>query len=267
MKRTVILLFAFLLSAGIVSAQTGGLSASKLGTYCTETVPAGAIEFEPAFNLSSSVSFFDSNGDVRDLFMSEDSTQYFSSLGLRFTYGLFENFEAGISLPFDVSTLSAGVKYKLPLDIKPEFALMAGYNGIYGNNIYVKRDEVSESTSSVAFGIISTYEISDKLSADFNAQYQKHLNKTVAGHDRGYYVNTDIGYYLFENINFIAGFYYLFRDHENPELDSYLFTFNPGIAVERAERFILVLNAPFDLFGKNEYKTKGFGLALTILLN
>ena len=50
-------------------------------------------------------------------------------------------------------------------------------------------------------------------------------------------------------------------------IDPLLSALNPGIAIEKAENFILVVNAPFDVFGKNEYKTFGFGLALTIILD
>ncbi len=144
---------------------------------------------------------------------------------------------------------------------------MAGYNGIYGNDVYVKRNTVHESTSAYALGLICTYPFSDKLSIDFNAQYQTHIHKTIANHKNGVYISSDIGYYLIKNINFISGFSYSFKNNDEQEKCSYLFTYNPGIAVEKAERFILVLNSPIDLLGKNEYKTTGLGLALTILLN
>ncbi|NPA43996.1 MAG: TonB-dependent receptor [Chlorobi bacterium] len=264
-KITITLSILFIINLSF--SQVGGLSASKLGTYCVETVPAQAIEFEPAFSFASTTSYFNQDGDVYDLFMSDDSIQHFASTGFRFSYGLFKNFEIGVTIPVDISTLSLGIKYKLPIDSKVEFGLMAGYNGIYGNDVYVKRNSVHESTSAYAFGLIVSYPFSEKLSADFNAQYQTHINKTVTNHKEGIYLSSDIGYYLFENINFITGFSYSFRNNDDDNLNSYLFTLNPGIAIEKAERFILVLNSPIDLFGKNEYKTTGFGLALTILLN
>ena len=60
---------------------------------------------------------------------------------------------------------------------------------------------------------------------------------------------------------------YFYKDLDDSNNSSQLFTLNPGIAIEKAENFILVINSPFDLFGKNEYKTVGFGLALTIILD
>lgn len=264
--RKLILALNMFFAISVAYSQVGGLSASKLGTYCAETVPAQSLEFEPTFYFASTTSYFNQNSDIHKLFMSEDSIQHFASTGFRFSYGLFENFELGVTIPIDISTISFGIKYKLPIDNKLEFGLMAGYNGIYGNDIYVKRNTVHESTSAYALGLICTYPFSDKLSIDFNAQYQTHIHKTITNHKKGVYLSSDIGYYLLKNINFISGFSYSFRNNDAPEQNSYLFTFNPGIAIEKAERFILVLNSPVDLFGKNEYKTTGLGLALTILL-
>ncbi len=266
MKKVIITLGLFFI-INYVHSQVGGLSASKLGTYCVETVPVHTIEFEPAFSFASTTSYFDKDGNLQDIFMSDDSIQHFASTGFRFSYGLFKNLEIGVTIPIDISTLSFGVKYKLPIDTKVEFGLMAGYNGIYGNDVYVKRNTVHESTSAYAFGGILTFPFSDKLSVDFNAQYQIHINETANNHKDGIFLSSDIGYYLFENVNFISGFSYSFRNNDDAEEKSYLFTLNPGIAIEKAERFILVLNSPIDLLGKNEYKTTGFGLALTILLN
>ncbi|OQX97327.1 MAG: hypothetical protein B6I20_12855 [Bacteroidetes bacterium 4572_117] len=250
-----------------VFAQVGGLSASKLGTLCTETVPAQTIEFEPFFSFASSSRVFDKKGDVQNLFATNDSSQFFSEPGFRFSYGLMKNLEVGVSIPTDISTVSFGAKYKLPFKGKLTFGLLVGYNSIVGNDIYVRRNAAHETSSSIGGGIILTYEFSDKFSCDFNAQYHKHLNKTSAGHDQGMCFSTDFGYYFIENVNFIIGMNYFFEDYEVFEDNSRLFTFNPGIAIEKAENFILVLNSPIDLFGKNEYKSVGFGLALTIILD
>ena len=112
-----------------------------------------------------------------------------------------------------------------------------------------------------------TYEVSDKFSMDFNAQYQKHVDITAEGHNQGVFISSDFGYYAIEDVNFIMGMQYNFKEYDAYENNSHLFTLNPGIAIEKAENFILVLNVPIDLFGKNEYQTVGFGLALTIILD
>ena len=111
------------------------------------------------------------------------------------------------------------------------------------------------------------YTISNRISVDFDAQYQKHSQLTSLGHYQGFYMNSDIGYYLMDNVNFIMGLNYNFQSYDEQIDNAHLLTLNTGVAIEKAKNFILVLNAPFDLFGKNEYQTKGFGLALTIMLN
>ncbi|MCK5538964.1 MAG: hypothetical protein KAI79_19225 [Bacteroidales bacterium] len=261
------ILSSILLTFNYAIGQVSGLSASKLGTLCTVTVPAQTIEFEPFFEYATSTSIFDLDGNTQELFLSSDSSQFFSSTGFRFSYGLAENLEIGVSLPVDVSTVGFGAKYKLPLDGNLTLGILAGYNSIVGNDIYVRRNAVHESTSAVVGGIIMTYEFTEKFSFDFNAQYQKHLNTTDAGHDQGLFLGSDFGYYLIENVNFITGFNYSYIGHEVSENNAHLLTVNPGIAIEKAENFILVLNSPIDLMGKNEYKTIGFGLALTIILD
>ena len=265
--KKLLIIFGLLLTYNFSIAQVGGLSASKLATLCTEAVPVNTIEFEPFFGLASATSFFDNNGTTQNLFTGNDSTQYFSETGFRFSYGLMKNLEVGISLPVDVSAVSFGAKYKLPFGEKMTFGMLAGYNSIVGNGVYVRRNAAHESTSALVGGLIMTYEFTDKFSMDFNAQYQKHINITDAGHDQGIFISSDIGYYFIENVNFILGANYFYKEFDVDENNSYLFTLNPGIAIEKAENFILVLNAPIDLFGKNEYQTIGFGLALTIILD
>lgn len=63
------------------------------------------------------------------------------------------------------------------------------------------------------------------------------------------------------------GLNYNYQAYENSDNNSHLLALNTGLAIERAKHFILVLNAPFDILGKNEYQTRGFGMALTILLD
>ncbi len=267
MKKISFILAILLISTSGIYAQVGGLSASKLGTLCTDVVPTNTIEFEPFFGYVTSTQFFDQDGSLQDLFLSSDSIQFFSSAGFRFSYGLAENLEVGISMPVDVSTVSFGAKYKLPLEGNLTLGVLAGYNSIVGNDVYVRKNATHESTSSAVGGIIMTYEFSDKFSLDFNAQYQKHINETVDGHNQGIYLGTDIGYYFLENINFIIGTSYSYNEYDISDNNAHLFTLNPGIAIEKAENFILVLNSPVDLFGKNEFQSIGFGLALTIILD
>lgn len=266
MKKITLLLLS-LVFVSTSMAQVSGLSASKLVTLCTATVPEGTIEFEPFFGFATSTNFFDSNGDIQSLFLTSDSTIKFSGSGFRFSYGLMKNLEIGVSLPIDVSVVSFGAKYKLPLEGNLTMGLLAGSTTLIGNQVYARRAAIHEMTSSFVGGFIMTYEFNEKLSIDFDAQYQKHRLETFDGHTHGFYLNSDIGYYLMDRVNFIVGLNYNFKAHENDIDNSHLLTLNTGIAIEKAENFILVINAPIDLFGKNEYQTTGFGLALTIILD
>jgi hypothetical protein len=265
MKIIITLSLLFVIS--YTSAQVGGLSASKLGTLTTTTVPAGAIEFEPFFSYALSNNFFDNNTNRQPLFSTSDSTMKFSFFGMRFSYGLMKNLEIGISLPIDVSEINFGAKYKLPLEGKLSLGVLAGYNTIMGNRIYVCRNAVCKVTPAYVGGMIMTYDFSPKLSIDIDAQYHQHKKTTSEGHTHGFNINSDIGYYLMERVNFIVGLNYAYQAYNADIDDSYLITLNTGVAIEKAENFILVLNAPFDLFGKNEYQTTGFGLALTIMFD
>jgi len=266
MKKNILFLFS-LIFVSTTMAQVGGLSASKLGTLCTAPVPEGTIEFEPFFGYATSTNLFDSNGDLQPLFSTSDSTMRFAGSGFRFSYGLMKNLEVGVSLPIDVSEVNFGAKYKLPFEGNLTIGLLAGYNKVLGNRISVCRDAICKATPAYVGGIIMTYEFSDKLSIDFDAQYHKHKKTTVDGHTQGFNVNSDIGYYLMEKVNFIIGLNYAYQTYNTNLDDSYLLTLNTGVAIEKAENFILVINAPFDLLGKNEYQTTGFGLALTIILD
>lgn len=266
MKKNFLFLLILLYSFNL-TAQIGGLAASKLGTLCTSTVQSGAIEFEPFFGYTKSNHVFDENGNRQLLFATSDSTMIFSNIGFRFSYGVMENLEIGVTAPVDISELRFGAKYKLPFEGKLTAGLLAGYNAIIGNQIYVRQHAAHEVSPSIMGGIVMTYELTEKLSVDFDAQYQKHTQKNTLGHSQGFYINTDIGYYLLEKVNFIMGLNYTFQAYEDHNDNSHLLTLNTGIAIEKAEHFILVLNAPFDLFGKNEYQTHGFGLALTIMLD
>lgn len=266
MKNLFLLFFVSFLSVSAYS-QVAGLSASKLGTLCTAPVPEGTIEFEPFFGYSITSDYFDSNGDLQPLFSTSDSTMKFSGSGFRFSYGLMKNLEIGVSLPIDVSVVSFGAKYKLPLEGNFTMGLLGGYTTLIGNQVYVRRSAIHEMTPSFVGGIIMTYEFNENLSIDFDAQYQKHTLETSDGHTHGFYLNSDIGYYLMDRVNFIVGLNYGYKVFNASIDNSSLLTLNTGIAIEKAKHFILVLNAPFDLFGKNEYQTKGFGLALTIILD
>jgi len=266
-KQGILLSFAFILLNLSAFAQVGGISASKVGALCTTPIDAGSIEFEPFFGYSISTHYFDSQGARQNLFATSDSTLKFSASGMRFSYGLMKNLELGVALPVDVSEIRFGAKYKLPFEGKFTMGLLGGYNTLIGNQVYTRRNAAQELTPSFVGGFIFSYVFSDKFSMDADAQFQKHTQITSKGHTHGFYFDMDAGYYFMEKVNFIVGLHYNTKIYQVNANNSHLLTLNTGLAIERARHFILVLNAPFDLAGKNEYQTSGFGLALTILLD
>lgn len=249
MKKLTLLLLASFFTTNLFS-QVGGLFASKLGALCTATVPDGTIEFEPFFGYATSTNFFDRNGNLRPLFSTSDSTMKFSGSGFRFSYGLMKGLEIGVSLPIDVSEVNFGAKYKPPIEGKLTMGFLAGYNTLIGNQVYDRRDAIYEVTPDFIGGLIMTYEFNRKLSIDFDAQYQKHTITTIVGHSHGLYLNTDVGYYLMDKVNFIAGLNYYYKVFEATIDNSYLLTLNTGIAIEKAENFILVINTPYRFIWK-----------------
>ena len=266
MKKIIVLLAFSFISVAIFS-QVGGVSNGKLVTLNAGTVSENKLEFEPSFGFATSSNFFDANGDVQEMYKSSDSLMKFSSMGFRMTYGLIENLEVGLYLPVDVSEINFGAKYRLPIDGKLGLGLVAGYNSVLGNQVYDKKSTVYELTPAILGGVIMSYGFSEKLSIDFDAQYRKHTQTILGGHTDAFRVSTDLGYYILNRINLIAGLTYNQALFEDSISNSYLLTLNTGFTVERGENFILIINAPFDLMGKNEFRTKGFGLALTITLD
>lgn len=262
-----IFVFSYIFFSQYSFAQIGGISASKVGALCAEPIGKNHMEFEPFFAYSSSQHYFDSEGNIQALFSSADSTMKFSGSGFRFTYGAIQNMEIGVSLPIDISEVRFGIKYKIPIKGKLGLALIGGYNNIVGNQIYVRRNANHEATPSFLGGFVASFAFNEKWSVDFDAQYQKHTEATKDGHSRGFYSSLDFGYYLFDRINFVVGLSYNIQSFELRHYNSYILSLNTGVVIEKAEHFILVVMAPFDLMGKNEYRTKGFGLALTILLD
>lgn len=267
--KFIIFILIIVSSLGIrASAQVGGISASKLATICTETVQYKSIEFEPMFAVSYTNQSWDGEGKLHSLFSSPDSTMVTSEFGFRFSYGAFKNLEIGVAAPADMSGLSLGTKFRLSLGEKYCCALLAGLNLPLGNKVFSKNTHYSDVTPSVAAGLVFSLNlIEEKLCIDFDAQYQKYVKELEDRHLGDIFLNSDIGYFVTENIQLVAGINYSETRFEQSLNNCSLLTLNTGITLECAENFILVLNAPFDLIGKNNYKSKGFGMALTIIIN
>ena len=266
-KLIALLLIVFIFGMPEAQAQIGGLSASKLSALNTETVPQFTIEFEPSFVFGYANRYWNRSGTSRPLFKNNDSLRVNSEMDFRFTYGLTPQWEAGFTLPTNVSYLSFGSKYRFFEKRNYSLAVLNGLNLPLGNHIYsaiYRHNKCSEYDINLLAGMAATYQINPRFSVDFNSIVQGHLDRgfTHLANHIDLFFNTDFGYYLWPAFQGIIGFYYARTAPSRQTL-----TINPGFTIEKAKHFIMVLNFPYDAWGKNCEKQIGFGFALTITLD
>ncbi len=267
MKKSIIVIITLLIS-NYTQAQVGGLSASKLSALCAETVPNKTIEFEPALGFNFSNKAWNKSARIISVFPENDSLLINSYMGFRLSYGLLKNMETGISFPVDMSSIQFGLKYKIPVEYeKLQFGLLAGVNFFTGNRVIKKKGNSINNTCNFVTGIIISYQVAEKLSIDFNAQYQHLTRNVIENHNHDILLNTDIAYFINNGLQLVMGLNYIQSDYNTDNYDFYRLTINPGLTIEQAENFILVLNFPYDTVGKNINKSIGIAMALTIMIN
>ncbi len=267
---SIVLFVAVLLETG--HAQIGGLSASKLSAINSETVPRFTIEFEPSFVIGYAKRYWDRYGKNKSLFKDTDSLQVISEMDFRFTYGVTSRWEMGFTLPTGMKFLSLGSKYRFLKKDKYALAVLNGFNLPLGNHVYhitYRHNTKSEYDVNILLGLAATYTFNQKFSVDLNPVLQSHL-------DRGFshlvqhvdvFFNTDFGYYFTDGFQGIIGVYYFkTRGGLNSNYAQKL-TVNPGFTIEKARHFIIVMNFPFDVWGRNSEIQVGMGFALTIWIN
>ncbi len=260
-------LFLMINFAYVGYSQIGGISATKLATFGTTLVNKTEIEFEPAFSFGKQSKYWNKTGDLEPIFTNPDSVNFSSEYGFRFSYGALNSLEIGLYTPFNLSVINWGLKYRLPFGDNLTYAIIAGANTPIGNSNYDRKHRNLESASSIVGGIVLSNEFSDKLSIDFNTQYQTYIQAVPEKSINDIFVNFDAGFYITEKMQTIIGVNYFYSSFENSDNNISLFTLNPGIVVERAENFAIVMSLPIDLQGKNIEKSTGFTFALCIILN
>lgn len=267
MKKLSLLLFIFCVSTLKLQAQVGGISASKLATICCQTVPLKSIEFEPAIGFNYSSQYWNNKRVLKTIYNTSDSVNINSELAFRFTYGLFKNFEIGLRTAFDLSLISWGIKYNFKLSPFSRIAFVFGSNIPAGNGTFVKGSNEIENITSLAGGIVYSTKLYPKLAFDFDMQMQKYIRTSSIQHKADYFINNDWGYWVTDELQLVAGVNYANSFFEDETKNIMLLTFNPGITIETASNFLIVLNVPFDILGKNADKTVGLGMALTIMID
>jgi len=263
--KNILIVILLVFSFSYSFSQVSGVSASKLATICTSPVAPKIIEAEPSFSFGYSNKYFNETGKLTNSFENKDSTELESGYGFRFTYGVINNLEIGTTFSSDFSELSFGAKYKLFQINNLSSAIMTGINLPMGNNVFDKSLNLAENKSSFASGIVLTYDFNDKNSIDFDCQVQKFTSEVVENHVLDYFIDCDISHWLTSELQLIAGLNYANLKFDNYEENS--LTLNLGTTIERQNNYLLVLNSPINLIGKNTKQVFGFGFALTISID
>jgi len=269
MTKKAFFLSAILILLGIIElkAQVGGVSNSKLVVLNTATVDKHVFEFEPAFGIGLSSKTWDDKGKLRSSFLNNDSVTLGSDFGFRFTYGIVENLEIGVSLPVNMENSSWGIKYQIPTNGHFAFAGVAGVNFPMGSVTYNKKHKEADRIASLAGGLVLRYNFTDALSFDIDAQYQKYIAQVDHLPKSDIFINTEAGLYIKEIVQPCIGFSYLNSNYSNDLSNVQLLSLNLGATIETAENFVLILNAPIDLIGRNINKTVSFNFSLTISIH
>ncbi len=264
-----ILIFTF-----SVSAQIGGLSATKINAYSATVVPLNKMEFEPSISVNFSKDIVKQNKFNGTLANKEyKMLEVSSSFYFRFTYGLTEKIEVGFSIPSNVEAINFGLKYKLSDGIgkNTSLALLGGLNVPLGNNSYYLTDaNFSEKlfNTGIAYGLVISQILTRKSSVDFNFIAQSHVpaNSNSKFNKFDFSVNADYGYYLTDNLQAILGVSYFKVTFNNSTLNQTSLICIPGISVEKGKNYSFSLSIPFNVYSHNIKSFIGFGFVLTILL-
>lgn len=259
-KRYLNLVF-FIFITHFLTAQIGGISASKISAFNYIPVPFKTVEFEPTTNLFRSNSIFDNDGNTISL----DTTSVSSSLNWRITYGLTENVEVGLTFPSNMQGGNASIKGYLWGKGIFHLGAMAGIYFPWGNRSFDQNNPTSNDIGNYGLGLITSLEWNDRNSTDINIQFQNNFKDHDQLPTNSYFINVDHGWYSKDGkVLWILGSGYQYGE-VNEQVQS-KFTLYPGFAWEYPETFLIVIATSFDLFGKNTNKNIGFGMSLTTSL-
>ena len=264
--KQLILLLSILSISTTLFAQIGGLSGSKLGSYTVDVVDDKKIEFEPSFWHARSSQYFDNNGTLENLYSTSDSLKVITAISFRFTYGLWDKLELGMSVSTDVSAAAFGIRYAFLQKEKYGLGLIAGLNVPLGNRTLDQTVRATGNIPQFGIGMVGAYSFTDNLSVDFTGQYVHFLRKTSDLDKGGFHINTDLGYYLLDHrLQLVGGLGYHYI--KNNVGAHQILTLIPGITVEASKDFIMVFSVPFDVYGQLENKNVAFNFALTLTFN
>jgi len=262
MKQAI--LFLLVITIGFKSsAQIGGLSGSKLGSYTVDVVDDKKIEFEPTFGHARASHYYDGNGNLQSIYSTSDSLKIVTAMSFRFTYGLWNKIEMGMTVSTDLSAAAFGFRYAFLQKRKYGLGFISGLNVPLGNRTVDQTVRATGNIPQLGFGLVGSYAFTDNLSFDLTGQYV-HFLRTTSDRDKGgIHLNTDLGYYIFDHrLQFVGGLGYHYI--KNNVGAHQILTLFPGITVEASKDFILVISVPVDVYGQLENKNVGFSFSLTL---
>lgn len=260
------IIISLVFCSNFVKAQVFGVSASKLATINAIPVTKNHIEFEPSVHFNYASRRYNELGKPENIYLNNDSIDINSCMNFRFTYGINSRWEIGMMIPADVSGFSLGTKYLITSIQNISMSGLLGLNAAT-NSVICKINPDYDKALKLAGGMAITWQLSDVFSIDMDNQFQIALNTTEEKHQFDYFFNIDAGYYVNKYLQPVIALNYYMSGFQESTLNSELMIINPGITIEPAERFLMVINIPISILGKNHSVIYGFGFALTIMLN
>lgn len=267
MKKLGILIFALFIIFQS-EAQIQGVSNDKLVVVGAETIGTRTFEFEPGFGYLWSKKSFDGNGNLVPHNPENDSILVLQALAFRFTYGFAKCFEVGVIVTSNLDAFSLGLKYNfyntpkflagafLGTNLANESDLAFRNTGIYGKAISVVG----------GFAFMNRFGESQRLSLDYDIQYQNTFDKEKSFSD-DIFAAVELGYMFKNAVQLIGGFNYRSHNYKNGDPNAWLLTTNVGITTKPGKMFVLIVNVPIDIAGRNIQRFRGFQIVLTIGLD
>ncbi|MES0489860.1 MAG: hypothetical protein ABUK01_07720 [Leptospirales bacterium] len=235
--KTALLLVLFSLVTFVAAPvyAVGGISAAKLVVPTVDTVPAGAIEFEPTAEV--------------DYGLETESILFTNSFGNRITWGVSDTFEMGINAAITTTDIAFDYGFKWNfLQFGESFGL--GFMGGVGWGS-------GTGTNAYGAGLIFSAPLGKTLHVDFSAEAGYTRNSLSAG------LNLGIGWYFVDNVQFCIEASYA-RVIRYGEEETYGYT---GITWDVNESVILVLGQWFGRNNPQRTFTTGTFFAATILID
>jgi len=247
-----------------IKAQINGLSASKLNSFCFDPVNKHELEFEPGFSYAISRNYWDNEGRSVQSFSGNDSLLAESGLRYRFTYGLTDRLEMGVTVTGDMEMSYWGIKYKIWETEKTGIAAIGGLNYPFGTGVRdSKRDE---DVPHAGLGSVITWMPAENFSVDAFLQGSLGIQHHEGALKNYYAAGADAGYYLCNGRLQLAAALG-FQHYDFGSYKQSLLTFYPGVTIETGKDFIITLIHSVDLAGKNCYQQRVTDVSFTFTLH